>query len=39
MGCYRMQGYYFSRPLPADEIAPFVAATKRTKGQLQLKTV
>jgi EAL domain-containing protein (putative c-di-GMP-specific phosphodiesterase class I) len=39
MGCYRMQGYYFSRPLPAGEIAAFVAAAQRSKGQLQLRTV
>jgi diguanylate cyclase (GGDEF)-like protein/PAS domain S-box-containing protein len=37
MGCYRMQGFYFSRPLPPEEITAFVTAAQRSKG-LRLKT-
>ncbi|RPI21203.1 MAG: EAL domain-containing protein, partial [Actinobacteria bacterium] len=27
LGCHRMQGYCFSKPLAASEVVPFIAAT------------
>ena len=33
MGCDIIQGYYFSRPLPAEEFEPFIIQKQETEGK------
>jgi diguanylate cyclase (GGDEF)-like protein/PAS domain S-box-containing protein len=36
-GCARAQGYYFARPLPAEQIAPLLAALKKPTDEEALR--